>query len=258
MFAQDFNELGYLSSHRALNHDLPTILMVHGAGLNHAQWNEQLTGLRDHANMIAVDLPGHAMSAHHGGDQSIAHYAHTLSELAEELGSEQLILAGHSMGGAVCLEFAMQYPDQLAGLVLVNTGARLKVQSTFLEQIHDDYPLFVRTLAQYALNDTVDQDISNQFIELLMQSERSAVFNDFSSCNSFDRLDDIGEIVCPALVISSDQDKMTPPKYGEFLAEQLKQSDFALIEGAAHLSPMEQPEAVNGAIISFLNRLNGH
>lgn len=257
MFAQDFNELGYLSSQWPLNQELPTLLMVHGAGMNHAQWQGQMTGLREHANTLAVDLPGHALSAHHDGDQSIHHYAEILAELAQELNTSQLILAGHSMGGAVCLEFAMRYPEQTAGLILVNTGAKLRVQQELLQQIRQDYPAFIRHLTRHALGEETSAQVAEQFAELLMQSETEAVYNDFSSCDTFDRLDAISQITCPTLVISSDQDKMTPPKYGEFLADRLEQSVFALIEGAAHISPMEQPEAVNAAIIDFLHRFNG-
>lgn len=257
MFAQDFNELGYLSSQWPLNQELPTVLMVHGAGMNHAQWQGQMAGLKDHANMIAVDLPGHALSAHHEGDQSIIHYADTLSELANELETSKLIMAGHSMGGAVCLEFAMRHPDQVDGLVLVNTGAKLRVQQELLQQIRDDYPAFIRHLTRNALGEETSEQVTEQFAELLMQSETAAVYNDFASCDSFDRLDAISQIACPALVISSDQDLMTPPKYGEFLADQLELGEYALIEGAAHISPMEQPEAVNAAILEFLQQFNG-
>lgn len=257
MFAQDFNELGYISSQWPLNQDLPTLLMIHGAGMNHAQWQGQMAGLRDHANTVAVDLPGHALSAHHEGNQSITHYAEILSELARELNSSRLIMAGHSMGGAVCLEFAMRYPDQVDGLVLVNTGAKLRVQQELLQQIRDDYPAFIRHLTRNALGEDTGSQVTEQFAELLMQSETDAVYNDFASCDNFDRLEAVSQIACPALVISSDQDMMTPPKYGEFLADQLEQGEYALIEGAAHISPMEQPEAVNAAILEFLQQFNG-
>lgn len=256
MFAQDFNELGYISSQWPLNQQQPTLLMVHGAGLNHAQWQGQLTGLKDHANLVAVDLPGHAMSAHHDGEQSIIQYADTLSELARELDTSQLILAGHSMGGAVCLEFAMRHPEQLDGLVLLNTGARLRVQQALLQQIREDYPAFIRDLTDNALSDYADAAVTEQFAELLMQNDAEAVFNDFATCDTFDRLEEISRIACPSLVISADQDIMTPPKYGEFLADQLTESEYALIEGAAHLSPMEQPAAVNAAILNFIHRIH--
>ncbi|OOV85939.1 alpha/beta fold hydrolase [Oceanospirillum linum] len=257
MFAQDFNELGYLASQWPINPDIPTLLMVHGAGLNHSQWQKQMTGLKGHANMIAVDLPGHALSAHHDGNQSIIDYADTLSELVTELDSSQLIMAGHSMGGAVCLEFAMRHPTQVDGMILVNTGAKLRVQQDLLQQIHEDYPAFIRHLTNSALSKGTTPQVIEQFSELLMQSETEAVYNDFASCNSFDRLEDLNQIDCPALVISSDLDLMTPPKYGEFLADQLTQGQYTLIEGAAHISPMEKPEAVNHAILGFLQQFNG-
>lgn len=257
MIAQDYNELGYISSQWPLDQEQPTLMMVHGAGLNHAQWQAQLSGLRGHANLIAVDLPGRSLSAHHPGEQSITHYADTLAELTAALNSPQLIMAGHSMGGAVCLELAMRHPEQVDGLILVNTGAKLRVQQELLQQIRDDYPAFIHQLARSALGDRANAQIMEQFAELLMQSETQSVYNDFVSCDSFDRLDAISEILCPALVISSDQDQMTPPKYGEFLASELQQGEYALIEGAAHISPMEQPEAVNAVILDFLQQFNG-
>ena len=254
MLAQDFNELGYITNQWPLDPQRPTLMLVHGAGMNHAQWQYQMLALQQQANLVAVDLPGHALSAHHDGDQSIPRYADTLAELATELASEQLILAGHSMGGAVCLEFAMRHPDQLSGLVLLNTGARLRVEQQLLQQISDDYPAFIRQLTRNALSDDSSDQLSQQFAELLMQSESDAILNDFTTCDHFDRLDEVSTIQCPALVISSDQDRMTPPKYGQYLADQLEQGEFTLIEGAAHISPMEQPDAVNAAISQFLQR----
>lgn len=256
MLAQDFNELGYIANRWPLDAARPTLLLIHGAGMNHAQWEYQLSGLKEAANVLAVDLPGHALSAHHDGTQSIAGYADILAELAVSLDCDQLIMAGHSMGGAVCLDFALRYPDLLQGMILVNTGGRLRVMPELMQQIESDYSGFVRSLSACAIGASQADRVTEPFAELMMQSELQAVLNDFAACDHFDRLADLDKIRCPALVISSDGDIMTPPKYGRFLADHLSGGQYELIENASHIAPMEQPEAVNAAIARFLLTLH--
>ncbi|MBB1488949.1 alpha/beta fold hydrolase [Oceanospirillum sediminis] len=255
MYAQDFNELGFLCSHWPLKPENPTLLLVHGAGLNHAQWQAQMTGLRESANVIAVDLPGHALSAHHDGEQTIAAYADVLAELAEYLMCDNLTLVGHSMGGAVCLEYAVRYPDRLAGLVLLNTGARLKVMPELLDKIRQDFSGFVSDMTRQALTDGADQALMEPFEDLLLQGDMDVVINDFSACNAFDRMDSLNKVCCPSLILCAELDAMTPPKYAQYLSEHLPDSHFELIEGAAHLSPMEHPQEVNQSIRQFVTSI---
>jgi len=255
MYAQDFNELGFICSNWPLKPEQPTLLFVHGAGLNHAQWQAQMIGLRDKANLIAVDLPGHALSAHHDGEQSISAYADNLAELCDYLNCQQLVPVGHSMGGAVCLEFATRYLQHLSGLVLLNTGAKLKVMPEMLEKIHTDYPGFVQMITDQAMTDGADVELLEPFADLMLQSDLQTVINDFSACNQFDLMDSLPEITCPTLVLSAELDMMTPPKYGQFLSDQLPDSHFEVIHGAAHLSPIEHPQEINDAIGRFVHSL---
>lgn len=252
MYIKDLNELGYICSHWPLRPDIPTLLFVHGAGLNHAQWQAQMLNLRNQANLIAVDLPGHALSAHHEGEQSISAYAGILAELIEHLACKELILVGHSMGGAACIELAIQQQQCLAGLILINTGAKLSVSPELLEKISDDFPHFVQMMAEQAMTDGADIEILQPFTDLLLQSDLQVVVNDFSACNQFDRLEQLNTVTCPTLVLSAELDTMTPPKYGQFLSDHLTNSHFEIIHGAAHLSPMEHPEEINNAIQRFL------
>ncbi|OPX55527.1 Pimeloyl-ACP methyl ester carboxylesterase [Oceanospirillum multiglobuliferum] len=256
MYIQEHNELGYICTQWPIQPELPTLILIHGAGLNHAQWQAQLEGLRDSANVIALDLPGHSLSAHHEGEQSIAAYSQNIVELMEALALKQAILVGHSMGGAVCLEFATRYPERAQALVLLNTGAKLKVQPALLEQIRDNYPAYVDMMVQNTLTDGAAPEIVEPFADLLHQGDIESVVRDFEACNAFDRLDVLAEIQCPALVLSAELDQMTPPKYGQYLADQLDNSQFVVVEGAAHLSPMEHPDEVNQAITDFIDQLS--
>lgn len=255
MYIQEHNELGYICTQWPIQPERPTLILIHGAGLNHAQWQAQLEGLSARANLIALDLPGHSLSAHHDGEQSITAYSQNIVELMEALSLKQAVLVGHSMGGAVCLEFAANHPERTQALVLLNTGAKLKVQPALLEQIRDDYPAYVDMMVQNTLTEGAAPEVVEPFADLLHQGDAASVIGDFEACNNFDRLEALTHIQCPALVISAELDLMTPPKYGQYLADQLHNSQFVVVKGAAHLSPMEHPDEVNQVIAEFIQQL---
>jgi pimeloyl-ACP methyl ester carboxylesterase len=78
---------------------------------------------------------------------------------------------------------------------------------------------------------------------------------DFLACNSFDVMEQVSKIDSPVLVLTASNDKMTPTKYGTYLASHIRRSTIVNIEDAGHLSPMEQPEQVTRAILEFVESL---
>ena len=80
--------------------------------------------------------------------------------------------------------------------------------------------------------------------------------DDFRACDGFDVSDRLGEINVPVLVVSAEDDKLTPPKYGEFLEEKIKRSARVVIADAGHLVPMEQPVEFNRGVSDFIRRID--
>lgn len=78
---------------------------------------------------------------------------------------------------------------------------------------------------------------------------------DFQACNNFNVIESVQRINLPTLVICGQEDRMTPVKYSEYLAQQIPQALLALIPDAGHMSMIEQPEAVNKAIMEFMHTL---
>ena len=93
-------------------------------------WPGELRRLPDH-EVYALDLPGHGRSGG-PGRTDIGAYAEVVREFADALKLPAFVLGGHSMGGAIALEFALRYGSRLAGLILVGTGARLRVAPEIL------------------------------------------------------------------------------------------------------------------------------
>ena len=107
------------------------VLYVHGTGCNTRVWDEHLATIADAHTPVAIDLPGHGESAGRGC-RGVADYAHHVMELANALGWDRFVVAGHSMGGGIALDIALRHGDRLAGLMCIDTGARLRVHPDIL------------------------------------------------------------------------------------------------------------------------------
>ncbi|MGH7480236.1 MAG: alpha/beta fold hydrolase, partial [Candidatus Methylomirabilales bacterium] len=100
------------------------MVLIHGSGCSADSWRYQVDGLSRKFDVVAVDLPGH------GGSKAVDHpsikgYAKTVSGLLERVERRKVFLGGHSMGGAVALQVALEHPELVKGLILVATAAYL-------------------------------------------------------------------------------------------------------------------------------------
>jgi pimeloyl-ACP methyl ester carboxylesterase len=227
-----------------------TLVFVHGAGGSHLNWPPQLRRLAG-ANTYALDLPGHRKSEGQGRT-SISAYADFVAAFLETLGLERVILVGHSMGGATALDFALRYPEKLAGLVLVGSGARLRVAPAILDGIHRDFKATVRLICDYAFALDEPEQLKREGRRQMGQTHPDVLYGDFAACDTFDVMDRLGEICCPTLAICGTADRLTPPKYSIYLHDNIPNAQLVLIEGAGHMVMLEQPEAVTQAIAGFI------
>ena len=231
----------------------PALVLVHGAGGNLYHWPPGLRRLPDH-NVYAIDLPGHGRSEGPGCDQ-IGDYVEFIRDWAEALGAPPFVLAGHSMGGAIAQTFALRYPNRLKGLVLVATGARLRVHPRILEGIRSDKAGVAELLAEWAHGRRATPAQRRQFIRYVMAVDTDVMYGDWLACDRFDIMGRLEDIQTPTLIIAGEQDVMTPVKYARYLADHIPDSDLVIIPDAGHMVMSEQPELTISAIAGFLERL---
>ena len=104
----------------------PAILLIHGIGDSSATWTDIIPHLAQHHTVIAPDLLGHGRSDKPRADYSVAAYANGMRDLLAVLGIERVTVIGHSLGGAVAMQFAYQFPQLVDRLVLTSTSAVTK------------------------------------------------------------------------------------------------------------------------------------
>lgn len=233
---------------------LPALLLCHGAGGSHRHWLYQMRGLQNTAAVAAVDLPGHGASAGEAAT-SITAYRQFIARFCRSLGLHHFILAGHSMGAAIALDYALHHGDNLSGLILVAGGARLRVAPPLLEACREG--VIPPQLAEFAYGPAAPAELLESARQEMAALEPAIYYADFSACNSFDCMDRLDEIKMPVLLICGAADRMTPPRYSRYLKEQLPQAELVSIESAGHMAMLEAPQAVNEAIASFVKRVGG-
>lgn len=231
----------------------PTLVLIHGAGGAHQAWAHSTRHLAN-ANIVALDLNGHGASAGQG-HADIPAYADDMIALLDALHIEKAIFAGHSMGGGIALTLALDHPERVHGLILVGTGAMLKVAPAVLEKLPTDRATITAMLVDWFWSENADPAAKSADYDHLMSINLHTFHNDFLACNQFDVRSRLHEIHAPTLIINGTQDKLTPPKFASYLHENIANASLTLIENASHRLPLENAAKFDQLLNDFIAQL---
>jgi pimeloyl-ACP methyl ester carboxylesterase len=229
-----------------------TLVFVHGSGDSGAVWAPLIALLPD-VRAVALDLPGHGALVDQPGPagMSVADYAAFVRAALEKLGTQRPTLVGHSLGGAIALRLTLDAPELVGRLTLVGSGARLRVAPAFLEAARSAGPAGVPAITQMAFAEEHGVE-AERYHAQRASAAPGMLFRDLDACNHFDVMGEVGRIAQPTLLIVGEGDRMTPPKYSEYLATQIPNSTLAIIPDAGHYAQIEQPQRVADALRAWL------
>jgi len=221
-----------------------TLLFVHGAGGGRVTWQLQLKHFKD---AHAMELPGHPVGS---GCNTIEEYVQHVERYIATNHVNHQILVGHSMGGAIAIEYALRNPE-LTGLVLVGTGARLRVRQDILTMILQNFQEASEMIAKLSVAPDCDSFILERIRDQLLKVRPEVVYGDFSACNKFDRTNDVQRISCPVLVLCGAKDQLTPVRYSEYLHQKIENSRLVVVSDAGHSVMLERHREFNSALEDF-------
>jgi pimeloyl-ACP methyl ester carboxylesterase len=232
--------------------ETPSIVLIHGAGGTHLYWPSEVRRLAGY-RVLALDLPGHGKSDGRG-QQSISAYVHCVLNWLEAVGLHQAVFVGHSMGGAIALELAVDYPEHVFALGLVSTGARLWVHPSLLNDISSPatFQKAIETIINWSYSPKIDPHLTELARQSMAETRQSVLQGDLLACNNFDLTDHMAEIRSPTLVICGADDQMTPLRYSQFLAGSIPSAQLEVIPHAGHMVMLEQPQTVAHRLVAFL------
>jgi pimeloyl-ACP methyl ester carboxylesterase len=227
------------------------IIFIHGSGWNARMWHNQRDYLKSSMEVILVDLPGHGESSG-DGCESVEEYGESVYGAIEGLSLRQAYVAGHSLGGAIAMSLALSDPGMVKGLILIGTGAKLRVLPHILEGITHNKEKTVRALVETAHSNKAASALKAIDLDEMMKCSAEVIYKDFSACDRFDIMGSINTLSFPALIMCGAEDALTPPKYSSYLNSKIEGSKLVLIEDAGHMVMIEKPDQVNRAIELFV------
>ena len=236
-------------------HDLPPVILLHGAGGSHLNWPPQIRRLSGQ-RMFTLDLPGHGKSEG-VGRQDVVEYGKAVIEFMKAVHLSAAVMVGFSMGSAIALSFALSYRKRVLGLGLIGAGAKMRVASSTLEMAANlsTYPSAVQTIVENSYSSTADPRLKELAVEQMMQTRQAVLYGDFLACDTFDVMERVKKIHVPTLLICGGADRMTPPNRSEYLRDQIEGAQLHILEGAGHMVMIEQPDEVASQLTGFLDQI---
>jgi 3-oxoadipate enol-lactonase len=236
------------------------LILIHGLGSSGADWALQVRSLEGQFRLIVPDLPGSGHSAPLSEGCSVVEFASSLWALADHLGAERVNIVGFSLGGAVGLEMALQRPQSVRRLGLINSLAtyRLDHWSKWLEAALTLIlvPLIgMRTAARLAAKRLFPMPWQES-----LRERAAAVVSAVPASNylltaraliRWSAVDRLQRLTAKTLMIAAEND-FTPVEEKRVLAARLG-ADFVVVRGSRHGTPFDAVRATNASLAAFLN-----
>lgn len=235
----------------------PTVLFIHGAGMDHTVWALQTRYFAHHGrSVLAVDLPGHGRS---GGEllRSVGAMASWIVHVLDAAAVQGAALVGHSMGALIALEVAASAPARVRGLALLGVAERMPVHPDLRAAADGNRRLGPELVTSWGHgrsghvggNPAPGLWMLGGSLQLLERAPAGALAADLAACNVYDgALAAAARVACPTLLLLGAADRMTPPAEAKPLAEAIKPSRTVILPAAGHMLMGERPDAVIDAL----------
>lgn len=241
----------------------PRIVFVHSLALDRSLWAGVTAALEGRAEMVTYDARGHGRSSRPHGPYTTGQFADDLADLLDHVGWARATVVGCSMGGCVAQDFAARHRDRTRGALFVDTTA------WYGPTAPDDWAGRAAAAREKGLDSLIPFQLTRWFGDAFREARPALmtrltevfVRNDIecyaATCTMLGSADlrasasDIGH---PAAVLVGEDDEATPPEMAAALAESIGDGPATVVRGTRHLTPLENPAAVVGALGELLRR----
>jgi pimeloyl-ACP methyl ester carboxylesterase len=239
----------------------PVIVMLHGSGSSLDAFDAVARRLRDRCEVVRIDLPGFGLTGPRPDrDYRIGTYTRFMDQLLGQLGIGSAVLVGNSLGGNIAWQYALDFPDRVRGLVLVNaTGypeksapdairlARNPVVGQLLRRWGPRGAVARNLRSAAGRTGVVDDAMIDRVDAMAGRAGNRGAFVDLARTDQVDRSQEISRISVPTLVVRGDRID------GQHFARDITGSREVVLPGVGHLLPEEAPEELADALLSFID-----
>lgn len=236
------------------------VLLLHGLGSSTLDWDRQIPEFSKSHRVIAMDVRGHGRSGKPEGPYTMKQFAADATALLAALDAAPAHVVGLSMGGMIAFQMAVDAPQAVRSLTIVNSGPEMNPLTPEQRAGFDARYSLVRTQGMAALAKLIAAPLfpkpeqgalRQRFEDEVAANDPDAYLASLGAIDGWSVADRIGGIRCPVLVISSDQD-YTPVEWKRYYASQIPDARVAVLEDSRHVAPLDQAERFNRAVTEFL------
>ena len=237
------------------------LLFLHGLGTDGRSWEYQRDLFAEQYRVILIDVRGHGRSAKPPGPYSVPQFAQDIFALLEHLEIDAFHLVGLSMGGMIGFQMAVEQPERLRSLTIVNSGPELIAQNW-----KERWQILQRRLVlNFTSMEKIGEFIGERlfpephlaeykalFVQQMRENDPKAYKAATNALIGWSVRAQLGRVQCPVLVISGDMD-YTPVANKEAYVREMPTARLQVIANSRHGTPIDQPEAFNTAVLQFLH-----
>lgn len=245
-----------------------TVVLSHGLLMDYTMFAPQWDMLAEDYRVVAYDHRGQGRSGNTPDGEDLDSLTNDAADFIALLGRGPVHFIGMSMGGMVGIRLAARFPQLVRSLVLIDTSAQPEpwLQRLRFGAMCSLVPLLgVKPFLSQALammfgpstrKDPAKQPLLDKWREKLAALPPGIVRQVRGVMNRKDVSDELAGIRCPTLVVFGGEDALTPAACSWRIATRINNAEAVRIENAGHSSNLEQPEAVNDAILRFLSKVS--
>lgn len=232
------------------------IVLIHGLGLNHTIWKPMTNLFSNERQFILPDVRGQGRSTLGDGDGSLGQMAGDLARLLDELKIDKVVLAGHSMGGYIALEFAAKYADRLAALALVTSNARAdseekrQARLTDAWRVLDEGVSFVA--AGMAPKLTQKKALVHRMQKLVGKTDPEGMSNVLKAIAIREnRLEMLASLAVPSMAVFGLDDQIAQPGVDTEIEQTCPRVKVVRLPGVGHMPMLETPLAIGALLLTL-------
>jgi 3-oxoadipate enol-lactonase len=241
----------------------PAIIFANSLGSDLRIWDDVAACLLPHFRVIRYDLRGHGLSDAPPPPYSAADLAHDVISVLDALAVREAVVCGVSVGGLIAQAVALNHPDRVRALVPCDTGAKIATAQAWQQRMDKVRADGVDSLVQMTMERWFSAGFRRRcaadvrgYALMLRQTSADGYAGTCAALRDTDLRAAVPRIKQPTLVLCGAEDIATPPELGRELASLIPGARFSLIEHAAHLPCIEQPQSMAQRMMEFFQEVH--
>lgn len=239
-----------------------TLLLIHGLGASARDWEYQVPVLAKNFKVLTLDLRGHGKTDKPNMPYHIPLFSEDVASFIQDIKCVPLHVVGHSMGGMIGFQLALDHPELIKTLTIINSAPQVAFPTLRSRFNFTMRAVSVKWFGMKKLSESLAKKVfpkpeqaafRETFVKRWCENSPQAYINSLQAFHNWNVLARLPSLVCPTLIITGDRD-YTPVAYKQFYTQFIKDVELVVIKDSGHLTIIDQAEQCNQTIMDFLLR----